>query len=354
MLPTDRPLSPDEIARAVKDVKDWAKETKRSHAMLAKGIGVSTTTVQHVMSGTYTGDAESIVRKLTSYMEQLAAASEVERPTGFVSTEVASKILTVVKMACDERGLGLVTGPAGIGKTECVRAAKRLRPTSIFIHVLSTERSCLGLIRALAAQVGVSMHRSISITQRAIIDRLAGSDRLLLIDEAHKLEHRALEVLRDINDCAKVPIVLIGTINVKALVDDTGANFGQFSSRVVARYDAAEDAARQRGRPGGRAKPAQLFSADEIVRMFEGSQLRLTDDAVGMLAIVANALGHGCLRLVSKLVSIASMHQKVKAKGEIDRGILVAILRQFYGDAYIDCISERSEQLGGDRLALTA
>ncbi|MCA9289371.1 MAG: ATP-binding protein [Phycisphaerales bacterium] len=258
-------------------------------------------------------------------------------------------------MACDSRGIGTITGPAGIGKTESLRAARIMRPNSIYHRVLSTERSCLGLIRALARHVGVSMHRSISVTQTAIIDRLTGSDRALLIDEAQKLEHRALEVLRDINDCAGVPVVLVGTVNVKALVDDTGANFGQFSSRIVARYDAAEDIARQSTRPGGRtARPAQLFSAEEIVQMFEGSQLRLADDAVGMLTTVANALGHGSLRLVAKLVSIASMHQRVKAKGEIDRGILVAILRQFYGDAYVECISERSEQLGGERLALTA
>lgn len=358
MLPTDRRLTPEEINQVARDYKAWLKQTRRSNARVSKalGDGFSETTLSQFSNALFKGDCEKVARGLNEYMERETRTSEVQRPAGWVTTEAANRMLAVIRAAVNGLGMGLITGPAGVGKTMVLTAANKEYTGSILIRVMQSERRCTGLVSSIARILGVPARSTIAITHRLVVEALRGSNKPIFIDEAHKLKHDALEALRDIHDEAGVPIILCGTIDVKKSVQDTDANFGQFSSRIISRVDVAESVLTPRFGPKGRGQEdvPTLFSVEEVQQLFAAGQLRISDQAIDLLTDVANALGHGCLRLVVKMVQIASMNPKVLAKKEIDRGVLLAVLRQMHGEAYAELVVERSRQLGGMRIAASA
>lgn len=358
MLPTDRSLKPEEINQVARDYKSWLKQTRRSNARVSKalGDGFSEAVLSQFSNGIFRGDMERVARGVNEYMERETRIEAVQRPSGWVATDAANRMLAVIRATVNGRGMGLITGPAGVGKTMVLEAVKPEYTGSILIRVMQSERRCTGLISSIARILGVPSRSTISVTHRLVVEALKGSGKPIFIDEAHKLKHDALEALRDIHDEAGVPIVLCGTIDVKKSVQDTEANFGQFSSRIIARVDVAEAVLTPRFGPKGRRhdEVPMLFSVEEVRQLFSQGQLRLTDEAIDLLTDVANALGHGCLRLVVKMVEIASMNNKAMAAKTIERGLLMAVLKQMHGEAYTELIAERSRQLGGARVAMSA
>lgn len=357
MLPTDRPLTPADLKQVARDVKEWMDENgiKLSTIEHALGDGFSKTTVSAFLKGTYTGDREKVARGLNAWMEQQVQRAEIAVPHGFIPFNVAKRMLGVAKHACDRCKIGLVVGPSGCGKSMCAEAMNRMRPGSLLYPVVDQERSPNGFIKELATMLGVPTHRSTPQVFRAVIAKLKGSGRLLIIDEAHRLNARSMQVVRDLHDNAKIPIVLFATDEILELIDDTTTNLGQMSSRVSIRYNVVEDM--QGGAmpgPGGQRRREFCWSAREIEQRFANEQVRLTGDAIDFLFLVANALGYGCLRLAGNLVEKAVDYALLKSLKEIDRALLLECLRQLHGETYVGCVSERSEQLGRQRIALSA
>ena len=108
-----------------------------------------------------------------------------------------------------------------------------------------------------------------------LIEKLVGTGRPLIIDEAHQLSPTGLELVRDLHDETGCPVILAGTLNLNQSVDDGDVFFGQFSSRVALRYNVCEDLAARPGDGG----PQPLHSMDEIRRLCESDKVRFTDDA---------------------------------------------------------------------------
>lgn len=342
MLPEDRELTPQEIAQVARDAKAYMREHAVSLASLSRqlGQGYSQATLSNFLNGHKRGDQERVARALNAWLETQTRAAEVARPEGFVETDVARKILTVIRTAVDSRKIGVVTGSAGMGKTLTAKAAHKMFPGSIYLRVTQSERRNTGLVASLARILNIPIRSTISHSHRLVIEHLSGTNRPLLIDEAHKLHEGALDALRDIHDEAGVPLVLFGTIKLTQHVNDTEVFFGQFSSRIVARVDLTELATKPRR--GGKARP--LFSVDEILAIFASSKLRLTDDAARLLAQLACLPGLGSLRLCSMVMDIAARMPALRSRA-VDAKDIRAIVRQMHSDAFVKLADVRTEQL---------
>jgi hypothetical protein len=128
---------------------------------------------------------------------------------------------------------------------------------------------------------------------------LAGAGRTVMIDQAHKLSDRALEFLFDLHDGCQCPLLLIGTVRIRQRLDaDVDPAFGQMASRVDLRCNLVREAMRAHGGD-------YVFSCDEVRQVLARDGLRLSVDAVGLLAGKANLLGHGSLRLAARLARSA-------------------------------------------------
>lgn len=350
MLP-DGPLNDEHIRAVANDFKLWlrANNVRASAVAKALGPGHSESTLLSFIRGLKKGgDNEGLARTLNAYMEQLARAAEVEKPQGYVETEVALRMSAVMDASARAKGFGQITGGAGAGKTIVLLAYNRKARTSIYLRVRRAERSDAGLVRSLGREMGLPRHHTTGELLRMIIDSLRGSARLLLIDEAHKLQHDAMEALRDIHDEADVGVVLCGTRDVRKLVDDYTANLGQFTSRTVARFDVQDWLDANSNGGGGRraTEPRRLYTVDEVAEVFASATLKfnLTDDAIAFLHEVACLPGHGHLRLAVRLVQLASMGRTAKDANCIDRKQLVSVVREMHGDAFVALLQEKAAQ----------
>lgn len=289
----------------------------------------------------FAGDAQATARRINTFLELVGRRKEAQLPEGFVRTDVARRMLTLIGKTIELCSIGIIQSDAGRGKTMTMQAARMIYPGSILIRVRRGSHSAGGLCRQMLLELSLKASKQIAYAEAKLIDHLRGTGRALLIDEAHGLSEPAFELLRDLHDECGVPIVLAGTLRLSELVAASDVFSGQFSSRVALRYDVTEDL-----RGGGGTDPKPVHSADEIRKLFESDKVRLTDDGRRYLTGLANLPGFGGLRLCAKLVQVtasimhgkpldaatlrgvlASMHGKDFALGQVETGLKASRLK---------------------------
>jgi DNA transposition AAA+ family ATPase len=273
----------------------------------------------------FPGDVDKMARALNQFMETLVRRKQSKRPAGFVETDVARRILTVVGKTIELNSIGLIYGDAGRGKSMTLEAAKEIHRGAVLIRVMQSTRRPRGLAMQLGEALNLRVKRSTTHdAEHKIIEALRGTGRALLIDEAHQLEPDSLELVRDIHDETGCPIVLAGTMKLNDRVNDQERYFGQLSSRVALKYDLTEEL---RGGGGG-GEPKPLHTLDEIRRLYESDKVRFTDDGRLLLTKLANLPGLGGLRLCTKVVQVA----RSLSQGEpIDAELLLRVIRTLHG-----------------------
>ncbi len=339
MLPTDRPLNPAEIEQVARDFGRWIKERRWSLTAISKklGEGFSPSLLSQFKDGLYKGDQERVARAVNELMEREERRREVPPPKGFVETEVARRIMTVCRTAIDTCGIGVVYGPSGAGKTLTLETVHSQVAGSIYHRVTQATTRAPGLVYAIASLLGLTRLTSLQQMQPRVINTLKGTGRPIFIDEAQQLGDTGMLAVRDIHDAAGVPIVLVGTIDVRKKVDDSQQWYGQMASRVIATCDITEFALRPKN-------PRPLFTPEEIREVFAGERLRLTDDGADFLTTIACVPGAGGLRVVKQIVLIASRLPKFRDKA-LDASILRQVAKQMHGAAYLEVLRERAERL---------
>lgn len=123
-------------------------------------------------------------------------------------TKFVKEALSVARLALEaDNPIAEITGGTGSGKST---AAKRI------VEVLGAKRiacwdgiSRIQLLRQAAAALGVEGNAAVD---RLLVEKTEdGPRRLLIVDEANKLNWRALEALRYLADECNVAVVLVGT-----------------------------------------------------------------------------------------------------------------------------------------------
>lgn len=346
MLPTDRPLTTEEIDNVARTAKLWMHENKLSQNDVARklGKGFGPSTICNFLNKVKRGGEEKVARALNELMERQESASQIARPRDFVEIETARRMLAVIKTAVDTRCLGEIVGASGMGKTKVLLAAKAMYTNAIYVRIVSTSRAPTGFIRAFCAAANIPYRTEGSISMRNIEDRLRDTGRPILIDELHQARYWTLETVRDIHDITGCPIILCGTEPLAKMVADRERFFGQFNRRIVARFNADEwmRTTRDRGRP--------LFSPEEILQIFATEKLRLTQDGAEFLSGIASLPNEGGLGLVEKIVLLAGRISKLQGK-PLTGAILMKVLREMHGGAYGKFVEQKAEHL---QIRLTA
>jgi DNA transposition AAA+ family ATPase len=313
------------IVRVQNDFKEFIERHGLSLSDVSRkmGRGYSSATLSGfcaMQSATdYIGDADRVVRGLNQFMETHARSLDVPRPAGWVETAVATRMITLIKNAVELRAIGTICSDAGRGKTMTLQAAKGIYQQAILIRVLRSTRTPAALARHIAKELRIKA-RTFYEAEAAIIDALKGSDRPILIDEAHQLTMDALEFLRDLHDVCDIPLILAGTKQISDKCNDDDQFFGQFSSRTALRYDVTEGLRHD-------AKPRPLHTVAEIKRIWTSDKVRIADDGLVLLAKLANLLGFGALRRCDRALHVASRLSDGKP---IDAALILLCLRRLH------------------------
>lgn len=305
MLPNEGDLTDAQRGQAMANFSRYLRASEITPQQVARQLGHPRgTTINELMQGKYRAGSDRHVRKLNRWLEQHARQRAACLTKKYVSIKVAKEIEIVARLVRDDQVMGLIIGASGIGKTHCALALHDKYVGSIYIRVQDGFHTARGITLALNDAVGYTEWVPGGTRLGRAIAALSGSGRFIIIDEAHKLQDRALEVLRDLHDTCGVPILLLATQELlDRLEQNAKSDKGQLYSRFAVWHHLTEDYDLFNG---GKAR----FSAVEIKELYNEPHIRLSPDAVRYLQDVANDLGRGSLRRCEHLLRNAARHAR--------------------------------------------
>ena len=143
-------------------VEEYLASSGLSQNKMAQAVGLSQTALSNWRRKIYNGDPAYVEGKLKEYFETQAAREAVEEQaapylsdTGYVPTTVSEDIYKGIKFAQLERGMVVLHGDAGIGKTEGARKFLHDYPhNTVFITATPTTGSlnCINDLKMLRKQ----------------------------------------------------------------------------------------------------------------------------------------------------------------------------------------------------------
>lgn len=205
--------NPSETAIAL---RTFMEATGRSQAAVAKSIGISNAVVSAYLAGTYKGDVEGVEQKVRQYLqleeERRGSASDTD---GIVETSVFVTTTKALATTARKIELAVITGPSGIGKTTCLTEYARTHKSAILIEA-DPGYTATALFQELCRALSIPSKGSLHDLMTRVIEKLSGSGRLIIIDEAEQLKARVLDLIRRVHDKAKVPIALVGLDNLRS------------------------------------------------------------------------------------------------------------------------------------------
>ncbi|SMG61418.1 AAA family ATPase [Cedecea sp. NFIX57] len=199
---------------------------------VATKTGLSATAVSQYLKGTYKGNIANVEAALTDFInrEECRANRREVRAT-FVPTQLASMALSLITSTHMDGDIGVIYGPAGMGKSMVLREYSYKSKGAILIEA---DPGCTArvLLQELCTRLGAKRTGNIHELSEECIQALTGTGWVILVDEAELLPYRALEVLRRIHDRSGVAIVLAGMPRLLINLRGSRGEFAQLYSRV--------------------------------------------------------------------------------------------------------------------------
>ena len=319
MLPDTGDLNSEQLDFVRRRVQMHCDENQLTFEHIDKKINCQQRAVRKFIDGVYEHDNSDLARRLDRWLISTETDASC-LPRTFVSTSVALRMLGVLGAVNKRRAMGSIVGPSGVSKSTVLKAAQAgLIPGSIHVELNCTDASMTSLLRRLSADLGGPKNSATQHTMRWIIESLRGTDRMLMLDEAHYLKRPAMNALRDIHKATGCPIVLVGTQDLLQTIEDFTDFHGQFKSLMAITYNITVET-NEGNNP--------LYTVEEIIEYAKAMKIRLDSMAAEYVTDLANTLGWGGLRSAGYLLANADTLTKGKM---LTLKSIVAALHQMEG-----------------------
>jgi DNA transposition AAA+ family ATPase len=198
--------------------------------------------------------------------------------TAIFDTSVTRSIATVLDTVRRTSDFALVTGPAGSGKTKAAELYHAKHPTTVHATPNAARRDAKGIEAAVFDAVEHRSWKGNISRWKFLVARFAGSNRLIMVDQAQRLDMSALRWLFDFHDETGCPVALFGNPELLDKLSDDS----QLFSRIGLAHPVA-------------LKPNEIA---DVARRVAAQFLGGSEDVSDLAAIVAKHAGH--LRAVRK------------------------------------------------------
>lgn len=192
----------------INQLNDYMAKSGASQTKVAKALGISSATLSYFLKGTYTGDIQAICDKVKDYLEVEAQRAALKTNEGLIQTKCYKTIHKFCSLVLAHQICGMLTGDAGCGKTTALKAFAKAHPSVIMIEA-DHGYTAKALFDELCYTLGLDDRGSLHQKLVRIVDKLNGSGRLIIIDEAEHLPYRALELIRRVHDKAGVGVASV-------------------------------------------------------------------------------------------------------------------------------------------------
>lgn len=302
MLPTSGELTQEQLDYVRKRVDERCDEQSLNYEQIDKKVGVSRKAVRRFMEDRYEHNDTIIARKLDRWLRG-SEGGVGEMPGQYVSTDVAEKMIGVIKQIYRRKSMGAIVGPSGTSKTTVLKALVAMIPNSAHIEFTHTDGSPSTVLRRLSAELGLNDRYTTYRMMQNLTKTLKDSDRLIMLDEVHYLTKKAMNIIRDIHKQTGCPIVLVGTQDLLETIDDFDQFHGQMKSLVSMTYNITAECM---------ATGEPLYSVDDIKKYATAMKIKIDLSGADFVASLASTLGWGGLRSAAYLLLNANMLAKDK------------------------------------------
>ncbi len=209
-------------AQLLESVKALMELEGISGNQLSKFCGISGAALSQWLAGIYPANPVLLEKKIAAWMQRRREVDAlplqgVERFQTVVKTTVFSQVTASIRQCHLYGKIGVVTSPSGTGKSTAIRDYVERNPGSIAIdcHPTFPMRSVL---QEIAKQGGIEARGNVHEVLMAICEKLRGTGKVIILDEAEHLKPAVLDVVRRIYDLAGVGIVYVGLPRFAATV----------------------------------------------------------------------------------------------------------------------------------------
>lgn len=229
----DPKLVRERLVKFLRAAKESGHEIKQSH--VARGIGLSPTVISAFLSDDYKGDVPGLCKRLTAYIEeQEAKARAGALVLPFVDIRQAKVGIQCFEMAQANHSMVAVISVSGYGKTIAIDQYSKLHPSTVLIKPWVTHGPS-AVLQDLCEAIGENDKGLVRGLAKRIVYKLGGTDRLLIVDDAHDLGPKALQVLRNVYDATGIGIALCGNQALETKLVGTTPEMEQIARRVIYR-----------------------------------------------------------------------------------------------------------------------
>ncbi|MBQ4864402.1 AAA family ATPase [Pseudoalteromonas sp. MMG013] len=202
------------------------KEQGISSADIARKLNKTPGAISQIINGKYAASPEKHLHDIWALVEPASIEVTKEAKPNeqkhirirygevpFVNTSVAKMIELACEHAKERRRFSVFAGQAGLGKSKGIKAYCEKHPDTILIDG-SEQTSSTQVLEEICVKLGLPKNGSAYKNMNKIINALADSERLIILDESDKCKPNALDPLRTISDKARIGITLVGNIQL--------------------------------------------------------------------------------------------------------------------------------------------
>ncbi len=225
--------------RVWKHVDDFVAEAQKrgygTNEEMGALIEVRPSTFSQLRNHNYTGNVAGYAVECLRILAFWHELDRAPRDPDYQPTGAARRVRGALRKAHVQRVLAVICGPSGIGRTYAARQYCKETPQAVMVTATPGATS-YDLLGDIADAIGIECRGTVHRRVRDISARLAGSARLIIVDEAGLLSESALHALRHVHDNARVGLVLLCTEAFFTRLDAAqgkGTLADQFRSRVT-------------------------------------------------------------------------------------------------------------------------
>lgn len=227
--------------KMVANIIAWLVAEGRTRAWLYRTARVEKGTGSVLLAGSYgAAQGSSPTKHLTKLWQTLQAwvarSSIAEMP--WVETSTARLVQAACNRARKYRTFAIITGHVGTGKTSALKHYAGNNANTVLVEA-DPHMSAGSLIDELIRALGVDASgkgKTVEKRYKALLAALAGTETLLILDEAENVHPKALHYLRRLRDKCGIGIVLAGREELYGLITPpvhaAGGEFDQIHSRA--------------------------------------------------------------------------------------------------------------------------
>lgn len=272
-----------------------------SMADAGREMGYSAGMVSKYLNKNLTGDKSAVEAAITDLLDKAFTRQTETHFTNLFLTSTSQSVEATFERIrkCDD--IGLVCGPAGSGKTCGCHMYHESNPTSLFVTATRWKANPVGIESLLFDAVGKRGWSGFEPRMDYFIRKMRNSHRLVIIDNAHRLTRRALELVCDAQDENGFSVGLVGNEEVL----ETIRRSDQLLSRIGLKKPVFVTAPHANGKGLANRKGSLNFrqTVERMVELHAPDVNGSKEELVALGEIVAAEQGH--LRALKKQLTLA-------------------------------------------------